>query len=122
MWTGAFWKDAAERAVSTAAQSVLAVVGVDVLAPNAFDLDYKILLGIAAGGALLSLLKALAANAKNPATGASFGTAVPGDLVAAQSDPAGDKIGELVAGPALRGVKDGTPVDVAPNQPGNWAV
>lgn len=60
MFTKVFWKDAAERSVSTAAQSVLAVIGVDVLSPNAFDLDYKVLAGVAAGGALLSLVKALA--------------------------------------------------------------
>jgi hypothetical protein len=60
LFSKAFWMDAAERAVSTAAQSVVAVIGVDVVSPNALDLDYKVLAGVAAGGALLSLVKALA--------------------------------------------------------------
>lgn len=57
MFNKSFWKDALERSVATAAQSVVAVIGVD--AVSALDLDYKKLAGIAAGGALLSLLKAV---------------------------------------------------------------
>jgi hypothetical protein len=41
------------------AQSVLAVVGVDIVAPNAFALDYKVLAGVAASGVVLPLAKAL---------------------------------------------------------------
>lgn len=59
IFTGAFWMDAADRVVSTAAQSVLAVVAVDQVTPNAFDLDYKTLGGVALGGALLALVKLL---------------------------------------------------------------
>jgi len=58
--TKKFWTGAIDRSVSTAAQSVLAVIAVDQVTPNAFDLDYKTLAGVAAGGALLALLKALA--------------------------------------------------------------
>jgi len=58
--TKKFWTGAIDRSVSTAAQSVLAVIAVDQVAPNAFDLDYKTLAGVAAGGALLALLKAFA--------------------------------------------------------------
>lgn len=63
IFTKAFWVDAADRVISTAAQSVLAVVGVDQVAPNAFALDYKTLGGVAAGGALLALVKLLSKQA-----------------------------------------------------------
>jgi hypothetical protein len=59
MFTTKFWRDAAERAASTAAQSALLVVGADQL--NVLVLDWQNLAGFAAGGAFLSLLKALAA-------------------------------------------------------------
>ena len=59
IFTKAFWMDATDRVVSTAAQSVLAVVAVDQVVPNAFALDYKTLAGVAGGGALLALLKLL---------------------------------------------------------------
>ena len=60
LFTKDFWADTLERTVSTAAQAVVAVVGADQLAPSAFDLDYKVLAGVAAGGALAALVKALA--------------------------------------------------------------
>lgn len=60
LWTATFWKDTAERTVATAAQAVVAVVGADQAFPNAFELDYKVLAGVAAGGALAALVKALA--------------------------------------------------------------
>lgn len=59
IFTKAFWMDAADRVISTAAQSTLAVIAVDQVAPNAFTLDYKTLGGVAAGGALLALVKLL---------------------------------------------------------------
>ena len=59
IFTKAFWMDATDRVVSTAAQSVLAVVAVDQVVPSAFTLDYKTLAGVAGGGALLALLKLL---------------------------------------------------------------
>jgi hypothetical protein len=59
IFTKAFWMDAADRVVSTAAQSALAVVAVDQVVPNAITLDYKTIGGVAAGGALLALLKLL---------------------------------------------------------------
>jgi hypothetical protein len=59
IFTKAFWMDAADRVISTAAQSVGAVIAVDQVVPNAFSLDYKTLGGVAAGGALLALVKLL---------------------------------------------------------------
>ena len=61
MWTVLWWRDAAERALATAAQSLLAAWGVGDGLLNAWELDPMTGAGIAAGGALLSLLKALAA-------------------------------------------------------------
>ena len=59
MFTVAFWRDAGERAVKTAAQAV--IVGL-MLAEgfNAFAIDWQLGLGFALGGAILSLLTSVA--------------------------------------------------------------
>ena len=59
MWSKKFWRDAAERAVSTAAQSALLVIGADQI--DAINADWATVGGFALGGAVLSLLKAIAA-------------------------------------------------------------
>lgn len=58
MFTIAFWKDAVERAVKTAAQAVLTglMIGEGF---NAFDIDPQLALGFAAGGAIFSLLTSI---------------------------------------------------------------
>lgn len=66
VFTLAFWKAATERALKTAAQFVLASIGVGVAAGtqsgdaadviNAFALDYVTLGGAALGGVLVSYL------------------------------------------------------------------
>lgn len=62
MFTTVFWKDAAERAVSTAAQAALSLWFVDGIFNT--DLDFeKGLVGVGAAAGL-SVLKALAANYK----------------------------------------------------------
>jgi len=58
--TKAFWADTLERTVATAAQAVAATWGADVLYPDAFSLNYKVLAGVAAGGALAALVKQVA--------------------------------------------------------------
>lgn len=58
--TKAFWADTLERTLSTAAQAVVAVVGADQVFPNAFTLDWKVLAGVAAGGAVGALVKVFA--------------------------------------------------------------
>ena len=57
MWTVKFWKDATERAIKTAAQSALLIVGGDTL--DVFHADWKAIIGGAAGGAVLSVLSSL---------------------------------------------------------------
>jgi hypothetical protein len=56
--TGAFWVSALERAVKTAAQSVLAILGVGAVTPA--DIDWKEALLGAGIGALASLLTSIA--------------------------------------------------------------
>lgn len=52
-------RDAAERAMATFAQAFLTVVGGDVI--NVWSLDWKTAAGVGLGGALLSVLKSVAA-------------------------------------------------------------
>jgi hypothetical protein len=58
--TGAFWSAAIERAVKTAAQSVLVVLGVGATTPA--DIDWKEALLGAGIGALMSLLTSIASS------------------------------------------------------------
>ena len=53
-----FWISTAERAVKTAAQSALLTIGADQLI--ATEADWKLVAGMAAGGALLSVLTSFA--------------------------------------------------------------
>ena len=61
MWTALFWKALAERTISTAAQAALLALGADAL--NALTVEWTDVAGFAAGGAVLAILKGLAANA-----------------------------------------------------------
>lgn len=63
IWTVAFWKAAAERAIKTAAQSAVLAVGADSLGANALTFDWVTMGGFALGGAVLSLLTSVASNA-----------------------------------------------------------
>lgn len=60
MFTFLFWKDAFERAVSTAAQAALLALGAEAL--NVLQADWVTVAGFALGGAVLSLLKSLIAS------------------------------------------------------------
>lgn len=55
MWTIAFWKETADRAIKSAAQAVILGLGFGE-GLNAFTVDWKLAAGFALGGALLSLL------------------------------------------------------------------
>lgn len=61
IWSGAFWKATTERAVATAAQAGLAYLGMGVI--NVLEVEWAAFGGIAAGGALASVLKSLGVNA-----------------------------------------------------------
>lgn len=61
IWTAQFWKATAERAIATAAQSALAALGTDVV--GVLDMDAVAVLSLAGGGAVLSILKSIAATA-----------------------------------------------------------
>ena len=60
MYTRKFWRETLERAVKSAAQAPLVAWGVGDLALNAFELDWRLGAGVAAGGAIVSLLSSLA--------------------------------------------------------------
>lgn len=64
MFTLVFWKDTAERAITTAAQFVIGGMSLSDMGPvNAFALDWQLALGFAVGGAAMAVLTALAAGA-----------------------------------------------------------
>lgn len=56
--TVGFWKDAAERAVKTAAQAVLVLWGGELV--SAWDISWSTTVGVAVGGAVVSLLTSIA--------------------------------------------------------------
>lgn len=60
IWTKAFWKDAIERVVSTAAQAAVGVLTADGF--NLVEFDLKAGASVVGVAALVSLLKALVAN------------------------------------------------------------
>lgn len=60
LFTRAFWFDAGERAIKTAAQAALLVLGQDMLGFDVFLADWLNLAGFAAGGAVLSILTSVA--------------------------------------------------------------
>lgn len=61
IWNAQFWKATAERAIATAAQSALAALGTDLI--GVLDIDAVAVLSLAGGGAVLSILKSVAATA-----------------------------------------------------------
>lgn len=73
--TTAFWLDALERAVKTAAQSAMLVLGADKLDVVSTEwTTWSTVLGFAAGGALLSVLTSVASA---PVAGVSPASALP---------------------------------------------
>lgn len=62
IWTKRFWKATAERAIKSAAQGVVLLVGADVVF-DALDFDWERAGGVALGAAALSVLTSLASSA-----------------------------------------------------------
>ena len=59
MFTLAFWRDALERAIKTAAQSAIVGAGFTSVTANALMFDWVALGGFAAGGFVLSVLSSV---------------------------------------------------------------
>ena len=59
MFTLAFWRDALERAIKTAAQSAIVGAGFTSVTANALTFDWVALGGFAAGGFVLSVLSSV---------------------------------------------------------------
>jgi type IV secretory pathway protease TraF len=117
IWTVAFWKATAERAISTAAQAALAVIGVTMVAnatsaapAGLFDIDWSNVAAVSALAFVAAVLKALAA-AKQSGNGPGFGQAeVLTPTVGAVEAPP-DAPEEFRAGPAAD-IPEGEPVHV----------
>lgn len=56
-----YWTDLLDRAIKTAAQSAVLSIGVDSAQANALSVDFVLMAGMAAGGALLSALTTIGA-------------------------------------------------------------
>lgn len=54
-----YYTDIVDRAVRTAAQAAVLSIGVDTAQTNALSVDFMLMAGMAAGGALLSVLTTL---------------------------------------------------------------
>ena len=74
LFTKAFWKDATERALKTAAQFTIGGLGLGQVA-DAWTIDWKIGLGFAITGLVLSLLTSIA----SAGVGSSGSASVLGD-------------------------------------------
>jgi hypothetical protein len=57
MWTKTFWKQSAERAVKSAAQSLLGLWALDGF--NVLHADFPLAAGVAGGAAVLSVLTSI---------------------------------------------------------------
>lgn len=75
MWTWAYWKDVLERSIWTGFQAAAAIIGVNAI--GIFDIDWVGLVSVAAGSAVVALVKNVAAGGYHAATS---GVASPSTL------------------------------------------
>jgi cyanate permease len=80
VFTAAYWRDLAERMVSSFAGAMVAAYGADGL--NLLSLDWRAALGIGLGAAFVSLLKGLAARTLNSPETASLVATAPSTVTA----------------------------------------
>lgn len=72
MFTKAFWKAATERAIKTAAQTILTAFFVGDVLLDVFQTDWLSVAGIGLGGAFFSYLTSLGSNGLNEGNGPSL--------------------------------------------------
>jgi hypothetical protein len=58
LWNKSFWKATAERAIKSAAQGLVLLIGGDVVF-NAFEFDWEVAGGVTLGAAVLSVLTSI---------------------------------------------------------------
>jgi len=76
MFSAAFWKASSERALKTAAQSLLVALGASTTGPaNLFEADWQNLVGFAVSGAALSILSSLVSSPLSDGNGPSLAPA-----------------------------------------------
>jgi hypothetical protein len=84
LFTVAFWKAASERAIKTAAQSLLLCFGASDVGPaNLFELDWQNLVGFGVFGAVTSILTSIVSVGISDGNGPSL---APAAEIAANSD------------------------------------
>lgn len=110
IFTRAFWKAAAERAIKSTAQGAL-VAGVGAAGFDALHANWETIGSLALGMGAASLLTSIASDALTGGAGPSIAGETLSSTVAAQVTPAG----QTVAGPAAP-VADGAPVAVVPSR------
>jgi hypothetical protein len=70
MWSGKFWRDASERTVRTMAQTLLALLGNQVV--NVVALDWAQIMSITVGAGIVAVLTAIVATGVGDHESASF--------------------------------------------------
>ena len=70
MWSAKFWRDATERTVRTMAQTLLALLGNQVV--NVVALDWAQIMSITVGAGIVAVLTAIVATGVGDHTSASF--------------------------------------------------
>lgn len=108
-----FFSDLTERTIATFAQALLAVLGG--MGFGLLEVDWTAAASVAGMAAVLAILKGFAGDLANSESGASWGTTVPKEAVAATEHA---KIEGKYEASLAAPVDEGTPVDVTPIEEG----